>query len=654
MSRFRRRAIVATAIATTLFVAAPASASHPPKSLTNQFPLGTRTLCCQSQSATTPGTATQGAQSVLPPAGRPATATVTVTATAPSAHRHSGDSADVLLIVVALALALLLVLVPWPTGILARISKVAGSTRHTAARVYRSTTTRTAKGAGTTSHTAARVRRSTTTRTAKGAGTTRHTAAAVHRSTTTRTAKLGRSTRQAVAKLAGSTRHAAARLHHTTTARAAKLARSTHRAVATLARSTHRAVATLARSTHRAAARVYRSTTARTAKLARSTRRAVAKLAGPTRHAVAKLAGSTHHAVARLHRSTPPVQPQLDDPWRRAANGRVRYENPSEAGRMARRRSLPQSGKRRFFTDSGLETTLILDQGIELPQFAAFTLLDSADGRRRLREYFINHLRAARAAGAGFVAESPTWRASPDWGDRLGYDPDRLAAANRRAVKLLAELRDETGVSAQEFVISGCIGPRENGHPPGVPLSPDAAEGYHEWQIGALADAPIDLVSALRITTVAEAIGITRAALRRRLPVVISFTTETDGRLPTGHTLEHAIRAVDIETGYGPAYYMINCAHPSHFWPALATVGPDAIRRLRGIQASTTRRSHAELNGFDGLDDDREDPEQWADEYRLLTEQLPRLTVLGNCYGTDLQHIEAIAAACNRPVAHRI
>ena len=142
----------------------------------------------------------------------------------------------------------------------------------------------------------------------------------------------------------------------------------------------------------------------------------------------------------------------------------MRYENPSEAGRMTRPRRLPQSGKRRFLTDSGLETTLILDQGIELPHFAAFTLLDSADGRRRLREYFTDHLRVARAAEAGFVAESPTWRASPDWGERLGYDPDRLAAANRRAVKLLAELRDETGVSAQEFVISGCIGPRGDGH----------------------------------------------------------------------------------------------------------------------------------------------------------------------------------------------
>jgi S-methylmethionine-dependent homocysteine/selenocysteine methylase len=319
---------------------------------------------------------------------------------------------------------------------------------------------------------------------------------------------------------------------------------------------------------------------------------------------------------------------------------------------MTRPRRLPQSGNRLFLTDSGLETTLIFDQGIELPQFAAFVLLDSADGRRRLREYFTDHLRVAREADAGFVAESPTWRASPDWGERLGYDPDRLAAANRRAVKLLAELRDETGVSAQEFVISGCIGPRGDGYAPGEELSPHAAEAYHQWQIDAFADAPVDLVSALTIPSVGEAIGITRAAMRARLPVVISFTTETDGRLPAGDTLERAIRAVDVETGYGPDYYMLNCAHPSHFGPALATIGPDAIRRLRGIRANTSRRSHAELDLIDELDS--EDPKQLADEYRVLTEQFPRLTVLGGCCGTDLRHIEAIAAACGRRVAHRV
>jgi S-methylmethionine-dependent homocysteine/selenocysteine methylase len=319
---------------------------------------------------------------------------------------------------------------------------------------------------------------------------------------------------------------------------------------------------------------------------------------------------------------------------------------------MTRARRLPQSDNRLFLTDSGLETTLIFDQGIELPQFAAFVLVDSADGRQRLRQYFADHLRVARAVGAGFVAESPTWRASPDWGERLGYDRDRLAAANRRAVKLLAQLRHEAGMSASEFVISGCIGPRADGYDPAQELTPYAAEAYHEWQIGAFADSPVDLVSALTIASVGEAIGITRAAMRAQLPVVISFTTETDGRLPAGDTLERAVRAVDVATGYGPEYYMINCAHPSHFGPALATLGPDAIRRMRGIRANASRRSHAELDGIDELD--RGDPTRLADEYRLLTEQFPRLTVLGGCCGTDLRHIEAIAAACGRRVAHGV
>ena len=78
------------------------------------------------------------------------------------------------------------------------------------------------------------------------------------------------------------------------------------------------------------------------------------------------------------------------------------------------RTDLPQLGERLFIADSGMETTLIFHDGIDLPYFASFVLLDDAAGRARLRDYFARHIGIARAAGTGIVLETPTWRANPD------------------------------------------------------------------------------------------------------------------------------------------------------------------------------------------------------------------------------------------------
>jgi homocysteine S-methyltransferase len=305
--------------------------------------------------------------------------------------------------------------------------------------------------------------------------------------------------------------------------------------------------------------------------------------------------------------------------------------------------TLPQLHDRLFLTDSGLETTLIYRHHLDLPAFAAFVLLETNAGRQRLLAYFERHAAIARAHGAGFIAESVTWRANPDWGALLGYDAARLAAINRTAILELAGLRARLGQGADTFVISGCIGPRHDGYDAGVQMGAREAERYHDAQIQTFADTPVDLVSALTITYVDEAVGITRAAARARLPVVISFTVETDGRLPSGTSIEDAILQVDAATGHGPAYYMINCAHPTHFSPALEA-SRKWPRRLRGIRANASRRSHAELDAATTLDDG--DPVELAVEYRRLVMALPQLTILGGCCGTDHRHVAAIAAGC--------
>ena len=318
---------------------------------------------------------------------------------------------------------------------------------------------------------------------------------------------------------------------------------------------------------------------------------------------------------------------------------------------IADRATLPQLEHRPFLTDSGLETTLIFDQGVDLPSFAAFVLLETPDGRRRLRHYFERHAEIARNAECGFIAEAPTWRANPDWGRGLGYDRGDLDAINKDAITLLADLRDRDGRGRGEYLISGCIGPRGDGYDPAERISADEAERYHAEQIASFALTQADLVSALTITNTAEAVGITRAARNAGMPVVISFTLETDGRLPSGEGLGEAILCVDALTDDVPAYYMVNCAHPTHLELALEA-GGRWLGRVRGFRANASCKSHAELDAATDLDDG--DPHELASEYATLTARFPELTILGGCCGTDERHIEQIARACITSAAPRM
>jgi S-methylmethionine-dependent homocysteine/selenocysteine methylase len=307
------------------------------------------------------------------------------------------------------------------------------------------------------------------------------------------------------------------------------------------------------------------------------------------------------------------------------------------------RQRLAQLEHRPFLTDSGLETTLIFNEGVDLPLFAAFVLLETADGRQRLRGYFERHAEIARQADVGFIAEAPTWRANPDWARRLGYDSRSLDAINKSAITLLADLRDRDGRGRGQYVISGCIGPRDDGYDASAQTSAEEAERYHAEQIASFALTEADLVGALTMTNTEEAIGITRASQSAGMPVVISFTVETDGRLPSGKPLGEAILEVDAATDNGPVYYVINCAHPTHFQTALED-GQGWLGRLRGIRANASRKSHAELDAASDLDDG--DPHELASEYASLVARFPELTILGGCCGTDERHIEQIARAC--------
>lgn len=306
------------------------------------------------------------------------------------------------------------------------------------------------------------------------------------------------------------------------------------------------------------------------------------------------------------------------------------------------RKRLPQTANRLFVTDAGLETELVFIDGRELPHFAAFDLLKDDAGFERLRAYYLRYAEIATAHGLGLLLETPTWRASPDWGARLGYDREALADANRRAVSLLLEIRAAFETPAAPVVVSGNLGPRGDGYRPESRMTAAEAREYHAWQIGTFAATDADLVSVFTMNYVEEAIGVAAAAKAYAMPVAISFTVETDGRLPTGQRLAEAIEATDAATGGHPAYYMINCAHPTHFARTLREGG--AWReRIRGLRANASHRSHAELEASSELDDG--DPEEFGQLYRALRPLLPRLTVVGGCCGTDHRHVGSICRA---------
>ena len=304
---------------------------------------------------------------------------------------------------------------------------------------------------------------------------------------------------------------------------------------------------------------------------------------------------------------------------------------------------LPQLGGELFLTDGGIETSLIFQDGLDLPLFAAFDLLKDATGTQALRRYFRRYLDVARMAGTGFVFESPTWRASRDWGMRLDYSAGALAAANGKAMALGAELRREA--RDLTVVLSGCVGPRGDGYRPESLMTGEEAQDYHADQVTALAAGGAEMVTAITMTHVGEAVGVARAATAAGLPVAISFTVETDGSLPGGEDLGDAIAAVDDATGGAPAYYMINCAHPTHFADRVAAGGA-WTGRLGGLRANASRCSHAELDAATELDDG--DPDELGAQYAQLRRLLPGLAVLGGCCGTDHRHVAAIARACGR------
>ena len=302
---------------------------------------------------------------------------------------------------------------------------------------------------------------------------------------------------------------------------------------------------------------------------------------------------------------------------------------------------LAAMGDQLFLTDGGLETVMVFHEGVDLPQFASFTLLNTTAGQAMLTSYCNAFLDEAASQGAGFVLDTATWRASAGWGQVMGLEPAQIDAINRKAVAAVQSLKAARTQAGQKVLINGVIGPHGDAYAPDLVLSAPAAQNYHQRQVEVLASAGVDLISAMTISSHGEAIGIARAAMAVDQPVALSFTVETDGRLLSGMTLADAIHRTDDETNGAPIWYGINCAHPDHFRHILTG---DWVGRIGSVRANASRLSHAELDEAAELDDG--DVAELAQDYHQLLHLLPGLHVLGGCCGTDLRHVAAIGRSC--------
>lgn len=303
------------------------------------------------------------------------------------------------------------------------------------------------------------------------------------------------------------------------------------------------------------------------------------------------------------------------------------------------RKNLPQMSNELFITVGGIETTLVFHKQIKLPYFASFDLLKSSQGQALLREEYRSYAAVAKKYHVNFILESATWRANADWGNKLGYSEYALAKINAQAVLLLNEIRDQFETISTKIVLAGCIGPHEDAYHSQQKMTIQQAEDYHKLQIITFSHTNVDFITVGTISYIDEAIGIVNAAKSQMMPIAISFTVETDGKLPSGETLQDAIVKVDNETNNAPIYYMINCAHPSHF-KHLFKPNESWHHRIYGIRANASAKSHAELNNSTALDEGN--PQELAKQYIELKNLLTHLNIIGGCCGTSQRHVEEL------------
>jgi S-methylmethionine-dependent homocysteine/selenocysteine methylase len=274
-----------------------------------------------------------------------------------------------------------------------------------------------------------------------------------------------------------------------------------------------------------------------------------------------------------------------------------------------------------YLAEGGTETEMLFLRGRTLPEFAMFPLLEDPETERELREMIRGMLEPAARHGLPVLLGGLDYRASPDWGAKLGYSPEALAEANIRSIDFLREAAAEFGDAIPEVRVAGIVGPRGDAYARNETITAEEAEAYHATQLATLRRAGADLAEAMTFNNVEEAIGLARAAREAGLPLGILFTLDSDSRLAGGPTLREAVERVDDATDGAPAFYGINCSHPAEFEPALED--GDWLGRIRALRPNAAMMDKISLCKLGYLEEG--DPEDLARRMGDLARRMPQV-----------------------------
>jgi homocysteine S-methyltransferase len=297
-----------------------------------------------------------------------------------------------------------------------------------------------------------------------------------------------------------------------------------------------------------------------------------------------------------------------------------------------------------YLTEGGSETEIMYKWGFELPEFAMFPLLDNPEADAVIRDMYRRYLDVAAEQGTGLLLNGHDYRASPDWGAKLGYSAEGLRDMEQRTIQFLDEMRSEYADRVSDVYIAACIGPRGDAYGTGGDISENEAEDYHSVQLSNLQGTAADMAVAATFNNIPEAIGVIRAANAAGIPIGVSLTLTPEGRLRSGPSLREAVERVEEATEGGAAWFGTNCSHPLEFEPALADAGP-WLERLRYVRPNAARMEKIALCSLGHLEDG--DPVELGEQMAEVARMLPRTDIIGGCCGTDERHLAEIARKVN-------
>jgi homocysteine S-methyltransferase len=293
-----------------------------------------------------------------------------------------------------------------------------------------------------------------------------------------------------------------------------------------------------------------------------------------------------------------------------------------------------------YLSEGGQETEIMYKHGHDLPEFAMFPLLDDAKARADLDAMYARYLESAAASGFAALMGGLDYRASPDWAEKLGYSRETLREAQLRSIDFLREAAKPFAGQLPDILIAGVIGPRGDAYKLNRTITAQEAEEYHSVQLGTLREANVDLVSAMTFNNIPEAVGLSRAAKRVGLPIILNFTLDSSSRLRSGPTVREAIEAVDAEAGDAhPECYGLNCSHPIEMAPALEPGG--WFKRVRSLRPNAALMEKQALCKIGHLVDG--DPPELGAQMGALAHRYPHLDIWGGCCGTWDTHLNHIA-----------